>query len=253
MNVAPDAPALPIAAVQPAYVPLTPWQPLWALGLTCGIVAASIVLPTVLLGYYVSGAADKNFETGSPVFFAVMLLSQLVMGGGAWWLAGLKGGLRRDVLALRAVRGGWRTYALAILAMLAATTAFNLFRLYVLNHDIYADLKLLAPMFRQPLWPLSFLIVVVGAPLAEEWLFRGYLQSALAGSRIGFVGAAIVATLIWTALHAYSIPGMVLVGLLGALFSWMLWWGGSLRVPIAAHAANNAIACLYLQFGPPLG
>jgi uncharacterized protein len=212
----------------------------------------SVVLPGLLIGLYLGAAGGRAAEIGSLPFFGVMLISQLVMGGTAWWLAARRGGIRREVLALRPARGGWKMYLIAILVMIAVTTAFNLFRLFVLKHDIYADLKLLAPMFRQPLWPLSFLIVAVGAPLAEEWLFRGFLQSALARSRIGFIGGAIVATLIWTALHYYSVPGMILVGLLGVLFSWMLWWSGSLRVPIAAHAVNNTIACVYLQFGPPL-
>jgi uncharacterized protein len=258
MDVSPQMPLGPSDASQPtaplpAYVAVTPWGPASALAATVVILAVSVLAPMLVASVLAAHLGGAALAMGSPAFLALMALSQIVMGGAAWWLAAQRGGRRQDVLALRPARGGWKVYAIAILAMLVCTTAFNLFRQYVLGHDIYADLKLLAPLFRQPYWPLAFLIVVVGAPLAEEWLFRGFLQSALAKSRLGFVGAACLATLIWTALHAYSIPGMVLVAILGVVFSWMLWWSGSLRVPIAAHAVNNAIACLYLQFGPPLG
>ncbi len=238
------------------YRGLTPWSPFSAVAVTILIVAASLMSPLVVIGLSdgVGGSwgGGATVRTGSATFFAIMILSQLIMAVPIWWLSGWRGGNRREVLALGPAHGGWKTYVLAVAVMVSATTTFNLFRHFVLGHDIYADLRLLAPLFRQPLWPLSFLVVIVGAPLAEELLFRGFLQSALAQSRIGFVGAASIVTVLWAALHTYSMAGMILVGLLGVLFSWMLWWSGSLRVPLVAHAANNLIACLYLQFGPPM-
>jgi uncharacterized protein len=237
---------------QSAYQPRTPWRPLWALAAAILIVAVSQVAPLFL--FRVTGAASGPvpLTIGSPVVLMLMSASQVLMGGAAWWCAARFGGARRDVLALQPAAGSWIRYGVAIAVMLSVITGVNLFRQSVLDHDIYADLRVLAPMFRQPLWPVSLLIIGVGAPLAEEWLFRGFLQSALTQSRLGFVGAAVVATVIWTALHSYSVPGMIQVALLGCLFSWMLWWTGSLRVPIAAHAINNLIAGLYLQFGPQL-
>ena len=107
----------------------------------------------------------------------------------------------------------------------------------------------MAPFFRIPLWPLSLLIIAVLAPIAEELLFRGILLPALVRTQLGFWGAAVVSTLAWTLLHfTYSIAGMMLVFLLGMIFSWLYARTGSLRVPIFAHMANNAIAALMLQF-----
>jgi uncharacterized protein len=147
---------------------------------------------------------------------------------------------------------GWLDYAMGIAVCFVFGALVNTFRLYVLNHDIYADLKQLAFLFRNPVWPLSFFVVALLAPVAEELLFRGVLLPALARTFLGFWGAAVVSTLVWTALHignAYSLAGMFLVFMLGIIFSWLFAKTGSLRVPIAAHMINNALACILLQTG----
>ena len=68
-------------------------------------------------------------------------------------------------------------------------------------HDMYADLRPLVQLFGEQ-WLLALLVVGVGAPLSEELLFRGFLLSALARSRLGFAGGAVITTAWWTALHA---------------------------------------------------
>ena len=66
------------------------------------------------------------------------------------------------------------------------------------------------------------LIAVVLAPLWEELTFRGFLLSALANTRIGFWGGAIVANILWTSLHAtYSWAGVASVFLAGLILSWL--------------------------------
>jgi hypothetical protein len=92
--------------------------------------------------------------------------------------------------------------------------------------------------------------MAVGAPLSEELLFRGFLLGALAQTQLGFIGAALLSTVAWTALH----PGYSLVGLLdvlanGLLFCWLLWRTGSLRVPLLCHAAYNGSIVLALLIG----
>ena len=72
--------------------------------------------------------------------------------------------------------------------------------------------------------------------------FRGFLQSALAQTRLGFWGAALITNTAWTALHAgYTLTGLVDVFVAGLLFSWVLWRSGSLWVPIVCHAFYNGL------------
>jgi hypothetical protein len=216
---------------------------------TLAVIVASGLVPAVLLravGAPLPAAAPQ--PTGG--FFSFMAASQVVMIAGA--LLAAVAIARRDSppLGFAAPAGGLRTYAAAIGLTLAVPGAINLVRYFVLGDDLLADLRVFAPLFRNPLWPLAFLIITIGAPVAEELLFRGFLQSRL--MRLGFAVAAIVPTLIWSAMHSYSIGGMVLVVTLGVLFAQMRRQTGSLRVPIVAHAVNNGLVALFLQFGPRL-
>ena len=81
--------------------------------------------------------------------------------------------------------------------------------------------------------------------------FAFTLGSALARSRLGFAGGAVVTTSLWTALHAgYSIAGILEVFTIGLFFSWLLWRTGSLRVPLFCHALYNSLIVLVLRHVP---
>jgi membrane protease YdiL (CAAX protease family) len=112
-----------------------------------------------------------------------------------------------------------------------------------------ADVRPLVDLVRGPSWPLVAAVVAVGAPLAEELVFRGFLLSALARTPLGFWGAALLANLPWTALHwGYSTVGLLEVFVIGLFFSWLLWRSGSLRVPIVCHAIFNGLVLLMLRY-----
>ena len=120
---------------------------------------------------------------------------------------------------------------------------------FLVSGDLFADLRPFVNVAIGPDWALAFLVVGIGAPLAEELLFRGFLLSALARTRVGFAGAAVASTSLWTALHAgYSLLGIVEVFTIGLFFSWMLWRTGSLRVPIFCHALYNSLIVGMLRF-----
>lgn len=94
------------------------------------------------------------------------------------------------------------------------------------------------------------LAIGLGAPLSEEFLFRGYLLSSLAATRIGFWPAAILATLTWTGMHwGISWLGLLEVLLLGLYFCWLLRRTGSLWPLLICHSIYNMIQLTWLWFG----
>jgi membrane protease YdiL (CAAX protease family) len=92
--------------------------------------------------------------------------------------------------------------------------------------------------------------VALGAPIAEELIFRGQLFTALRQSRLGFSGATVVTALAWSLLHVTE-PWLT-VGLIfgmGLVFGWMMYRFGSLWVTLACHALWNTSYSLLIFSG----
>jgi uncharacterized protein len=87
-----------------------------------------------------------------------------------------------------------------------------------------------------------FAAVIVGAPIAEEIVFRGYVLPALAG-RLGIARAVVGQALLFSLIHLDPI-GFVPRFLLGLVFGWMVILSGSLWSSIFAHALNNGLSTL---------
>jgi membrane protease YdiL (CAAX protease family) len=165
--------------------------------------------------------------------------------------ASMFGARPRDVLSLGPPRGSAHTYATAVLLLIAMNVAVSAVQYFWGRPDLFADLRPFVGYATGPQWLLALLVIGIGAPLSEEMLFRGFLQSALARSRLGFAGGALVSTALWTSLHiSYSLIGILEVFLIGMLFSWLLWRTGSLRVAIFCHAVYNSLIVLTLRYVP---
>jgi membrane protease YdiL (CAAX protease family) len=91
---------------------------------------------------------------------------------------------------------------------------------------------------------LAFTAVVV-APVAEEFVFRGYLYPALK-ARAGVWCAGLGSSLLFALAHG-SVFAFLPLWILGGLLVWAYERSGSLWVPVAAHALFNlATVCIQL-------
>jgi membrane protease YdiL (CAAX protease family) len=169
----------------------------------------------------------------------------------------LLGGRPRDVLALHGPAWGWRTYAAATMAMVLFRGLSALILVIVLafvlsagSFDLTADWQRDQGLVATTDLSLQIGVLLVGAPVSEELLYRGFLLSALAHTPLGFWGAALIATGLWTALHDYSAVGVIAVFTLGLFLSWLVWRTGSLRVAIYCHALNNALVLAAHHLAP---
>jgi membrane protease YdiL (CAAX protease family) len=100
--------------------------------------------------------------------------------------------------------------------------------------------------------PALAVAVVVLAPAFEELLFRGFLYAGLARSRLGPLGAIVVAAAGWAAIHRqYDLIDAAAIFVLGLLFGAARWRTGSTTLAFGLHAAVNLTAVV--QVGLRLG
>jgi CAAX protease family protein len=230
------------------YVPRTPWGPVQALavGLLIVVLSAGVMLASGLLSRLAGPGAWRQ-DPGELAALGIWQISAVLL---TLVVSSMRGGRLGEVLALGTPAGGPLVYLRALLAMACLQVLVGLVQYSWFQHDMYSDLRPFVRLFGDS-WLLALLVVGVGAPLSEELLFRGFLLSALARSRLGFWGGAVFSTALWTSLHAgYSAVGIVEVFLIGIFFSWLLWRTGSLRVAIFCHALYNSLIVVVLRYVP---
>lgn len=155
------------------------------------------------------------------------------------------------LLSFAMPRGGFKTLALGVIALISLATCFASL-VFVFNPDaLRHDLQPFAEMMKSRTWWLILIAAGVGAPLAEELLFRGMIFGALRRSPLGFAGAMVITALSWAILHAnYSVYGLSAITLIGLYLAWLRERTGSLLTPIVCHGAYNSLIIMLMVLAP---
>jgi membrane protease YdiL (CAAX protease family) len=215
-----------------------------------GLLSIAISIGASLAVVFLSGQAETGWEAAlmSPLPLAVGLLAgQIPLILLTWGAAGFYSSDRSEMLALRPPRGGWKVAFLALIPLFVITGAWTALVAAWKPEIVVGDLRLIGDLIQnQPV--LALLAIGIGAPLSEELLFRGFLFSGLAKSRLGLWGAAGITSALWTAIHGYSLFGLIEVLAIGLYFSWLLVRTGSVWVTIFCHAVYNTVIGVALYF-----
>lgn len=91
----------------------------------------------------------------------------------------------------------------------------------------------------------TFALAAIYAPVVEELFFRGALLRFLRG-RFRFFASALIASLIFAALHPQGVYGIPALTAIAIGFSMLREWRDSLIAPMVAHAINNGCIVLLL-------
>jgi hypothetical protein len=250
-----------------AYSARTGW-PAWAvIPAALGILTLA-ALVGVLVAWGYSSVTGLGFPTGNAASGTLPPQAMLQV---ATWTAGLQIGIvlltllaagffssnRAEVLALRPPAQGWHVLGLALIPLFAVTTVWTALLMFMKPEAALHDLRPFKDMLHSDAFWLMLTVIGIGAPLSEELLFRGFLFSGLAKSKLGLVGAGVLTSLLWTLLHlGYSIFGLIEVMSIGLYFAWLLARTGSLWVTMFCHAVYNTVMALGIYFvslPPPAG
>lgn len=233
---------------------LPPW-PLWAalLAVLIAIVLAvfgfAVVRAVLVVGGIEAGTGDPELTVPS------LLVQDLALVLAAVLAASLLAGRPTPAdFGLRLVPPG-RALGAAVLAMLVFYAfsavwgaALGLEQSDDLPAELGADKSVLA------LVAIGVLVVVL-APIVEEFFFRGFLYTTLRRG-LGTGAATLLVGVLFGAVHAGSTdPGfLVPLAVLGAALAELYRRTGSLLPCMAAHSFNNAIALSVTQgFSAPVG
>ena len=93
-------------------------------------------------------------------------------------------------------------------------------------------------------------VIAVIAPIIEELIFRGYLYKAWRFTRLGYAGALILISLLFSLIHVgqYHWPYLLVIFCFAILLGMAREKTGSVLTPMLFHAINNAIAAVFLIY-----
>ena len=91
---------------------------------------------------------------------------------------------------------------------------------------------------------LGLFVPIIIAPLAEEVMFRGWMQPALATTWLGPGGAIAISSLVFGFLHPHYFGAAIS----GVIFGLLRHYSGNLRAPIFAHMTHNAMVSMPFLF-----
>ena len=96
---------------------------------------------------------------------------------------------------------------------------------------------------------LGLISVIIIAPIAEEFIFRGFLFSQLKRTQLGGWGAVSLSSFLWTIIHfQYELLILLVLFVFGIFLGYVRMAYNSPSLPIILHAINNAFAFVLAYF-----
>lgn len=225
--------------------PVTGWSPWTApLVLVAAIAAAALGGLVIDLPALALGADVTNSHTPAGLTIAGTFVQDVAFVLVAVWFARLGGRVSRAwQFGLRAPGVGWRSAVKMIVLLLLAFIVFSVLWAVIFKPEKDKVLESLGSKEGGSLLVLSAVLTCVVAPIGEEFLFRGYIFTALRGWR-GTLTAAVITGLLFGSVHLGSAPTLDLIPLAGLGFGLCLLfrYTGSLYPGIVCHSLNNCIA-----------
>jgi uncharacterized protein len=242
--------ARPPSESEPAEA-TTPWG-LWpTIGFSAAIAVAYTIAQTVgalawiaITGMPIEALRDAKelTQNGGVVAYATLVSSIVTVALCVLFARMRKGISVRDYFALRwppkKIAAGWTA---AFLLYLVACSFLFSFLDSSATEEFTNAIQNVTGATKILLWVALY----VGAPVTEEFFFRGFLFVGIQRSRLRSAGAILISTLLFTAIHIqYELQGLIFVSAAGLFFGVARHKTNSLPFCIMLHSIMNIIATL---------
>ena len=228
----------------------TPWG-LWAT-LGFGAVIAGLYLGVQIVGVIVfvavEAAGGRNVDlealaTDGVLFGAISLAASLA---GAAAVVGCTA-LRRGISIADYLHLDWpgiRKLALWTVLLVGIFWPLEWVRTGPLGQPDVPDSML--EVYRNcDFLPILWLAIVVGAPLGEEFFFRGFLFEGIRHSRLGPIAAVVICAITWAVIHfQYNVIDVGLIFFAGLFLGVARLKTGSLWVAVFLHFVWNLVSII---------
>lgn len=145
----------------------------------------------------------------------------------------------RDYLGL--VWPSWRALAISLGVIVGYIVLVDWAHI-LMNRPVVPDFMIRA-YHSAGFLPLLLAALVVAAPLWEELWFRGFVWRGWAASPLGPIGASLLSSLCWTALHIqYGWLDLAVIFAAGVMLGVVRWKSGSVLLAMLLHAVQNLVA-----------
>jgi membrane protease YdiL (CAAX protease family) len=238
------------ADAQPPAPSSTAWSPWMApLALVSALVLAAVGSLAVDLPAVALGVKITTSHTPPGVAIANTFVQDVAFVVAAVFCGQLGGRIVRAwQFGLRPPRVGWRSAAGMIVLLIVVFLVLNAVWQLLFNPGKEKILEQLGSNENAALLLLSAALTCIVAPISEEFLFRGFIFTALRNWR-GTLPAAVITGLLFGGVHVGSAPVLDLVPLafLGFGLCLLYRYTDSLYPCIVAHSLNNSIAFASLE------
>jgi membrane protease YdiL (CAAX protease family) len=235
----PDPPELPAAATaQPRW----PW---WygPAGLGIGVFLTFFTVSILALVLVSAGVAEvEEIEDAKGYILAGTIIQQAIFAGVAIYFASRVERPRAWHFGLRPARF-WPTIGWAALGLFAYWTLAIVYVAAVRPDEEQETLESLGTDEGLGWLVAAAVLVIVLAPLAEEFFFRGFFYRTLRTS-LPVIAAAVLVGVLFGVIHLGGTPPVLIPPLviLGVVFCLVYEKTGTLFATIGLHALNNVIA-----------
>ncbi len=188
-------------------------------------------------------ASVQNIALRAPVIIGTVALSVFLLSSSSLFGSVLSPQRLRERLRFRTPSVPFLAYPTSILGLLVVGQLLEYVAAWLGVLDGTTALELLAEAIRGmtgSAFAIFLLVASLGAGIAEELFFRGYMQTRLT-ERWG-VGIGIVATSIAFAILHFDPVHSSVAFFMGLYLGWLAELSRSIVLPMAAHVGNNLVA-----------